>query len=258
MKLSRSRDSQQQDLRSVLSKKERKDREESRERRPRARDRIRHSSGDLRDRLDKYRDSDYRANLSDLSQGKNNLLSMFLEDNPCKDFKGKENGDLVDAIEITRKKKLELEKKLSFEWSERKKKKKRRSKSKSKARERKPLTSKETENKKRKLSPGYLNEQKDSCDESKVKKGKRSTSREGRDGKKKKKEKKTRHRSRSSERKEIHRSPSKTSSGSRKSRIDSGISVSTNFSKDSQSISPRDERIPSPIKEENKINEETH
>ena len=251
MKLSRSRDSQQ-DLRSVLSKKERKDREESRERRPRARDRIRHTSGDLRDRLDKYRDSDYRANLSDLSQGKNNLLSMFLEDNPCKDFKGKENGDLVDAIEITRKKKMELEKKLSSEWSERKKKKKRRSKSKSKARERKPLTSKETENKKRKLSPGYLNEQKDSNDESKIKKGKRSTSREGRDGKKKKKEKKTRHRSRSSDRKESHRSPSKTSSGSRKSRIDSGISVSTNFSKDSQSISPRDERIPSPIKEEEK------
>merc|ERR1739842_111173 len=89
VKLSRSRDSQQ-DLRSVLSKKERKDREESRERRPRARDRIRHSSGDLRDRLDKYRDSDYRANLNcgDLSQGKSNLLSMFLEDNPCKDFKG--------------------------------------------------------------------------------------------------------------------------------------------------------------------------
>merc|ERR1711974_564490 len=85
VKLSRSRDSQQ-DLRSVLSKKERKDREESREGRPRARDRIRHSSGDLRDRLDKYRDSDYRANLTDLSQGKNNLLSMFLEDNPCKDF----------------------------------------------------------------------------------------------------------------------------------------------------------------------------
>merc|ERR1739840_73429 len=111
--------------RSVMSKKERKDREESRERRP-------------RDRLDKYRDSDYRANLNcgDLSQGKSNLLSMFLEDNPCKDFKGKENGDLVDAIEITRKKKMELEKKLSSEWSERKKKKKRRSKSKSKARER--------------------------------------------------------------------------------------------------------------------------
>merc|ERR1739842_27217 len=141
------------------------------------RDRIRHSSGDLRDRLDKYRDSDYRANLSDLSQGKNNLLSMFLEDNPCKDFKGKENGDLVDAIEITRKKKIELEKKLSSEWSERKKRKKRRSKSKSKARERKPLTSKETENKKRKLSPGYLNDQKDSHDESKVKKEKRSASR---------------------------------------------------------------------------------
>merc|ERR1712183_321957 len=183
VKLSRSRDSQQ-DLRSVLSNKERKDREESRERRPRARDRIRHSSGDLRDRLDKYRDSDYRANLNcgDLSQGKNNLLSMFLEDNPCKDFKGKENGDLVDAIEITRKKKMELEKKLSSEWSERKKKKKRRSKSKSKARERKPLTSKETENKKRKLSPGYLKEEKDSYDEGKAKKGKRSTSREGRDG----------------------------------------------------------------------------
>merc|ERR1711997_1033126 len=96
----------------------------------------------------------------------------------------------------------------------------------------------------------------DSYDDSKAKKGKRSASREGKDDKKKKKEKKTRHRSRSSERKESHRSPSKTSSGSRKSRIDSGISVSTNFSKDSQSISPRDERIPSPIKEENKINEE--
>merc|ERR1711981_1040674 len=148
---------------------------------PRARDRIKHSSGDLRDRLDKYRDSDYRTNLNcgDISQGKNNLLSMFLEDNPCKDFKGKENGDLVDAIEITRKKKMELEKKLSSEWSERKKKKKRRSKSKSKARERKPLTSKETENKKRKLSPGYLNEEKHSYDESKVKKEKRSTSRDG-------------------------------------------------------------------------------
>merc|ERR1712062_887007 len=111
-------------------------------------------------------------------------LSMFLEDNPCKDFKGKENGDLVDAIEIARKKTMELEKKLSSEWSERKKKKKRRSKSKSKARERKPLTNKESENKKRKLSPGYLKEEKDLYDESKIKKGKRSTSREGRDGKK--------------------------------------------------------------------------
>merc|ERR1712062_592767 len=166
VKLSRSRDSQQ-DLRSVLSNKERKDREESRERRSRVRDRIRHSSGDLRDRLDKYRDSDNRATLNDLSQGKNNLLSMFLEDNPCKDFKGKENGDLVDAIEIARKKTMELEKKLSSEWSERKKKKKRRSKSKSKARERKPLTNKESENKKRKLSPGYLKEEKDLYDESK-------------------------------------------------------------------------------------------
>ena len=253
MKISRRRE--QQDLRSVLSNKERKDKEESRERRPRARDRLRHSSGDLRDRLDKYRDSDNRDTQNcDISQasGKHKLLSMFLEENPCKDFKGKENGDLEDAIEITRKKTLELEKKLSSEWSERKKKKKRRSKSKSKARERKPLTSKETENKKRKLSPSYLKESeaRDTQDESKAKKEKRSTSREARDGRKKKKEKKNRHRSKSSERKEKARSPSKTSSGSRKSRIDSGISVSTNFSKDSQSISPRDERIPSPIKEQ--------
>merc|ERR1712064_38401 len=35
----------------------------------------------------------------------------------------------------------------------------------------------------------------------------------------------------------------------RKSRIDSGISCGTNFSKDSVSISPRDERILSPKKE---------
>ena len=256
MRNSRSRG--QQDLRSVLTNKERKDREDSRERRPRARDRMRLSSGDLRDRLEKYRDSEFRDNPNcDMSQApvKHKLLSIVLEENPCKDFKGKENGVLEDAIEITRKKKMELEKKLSSEWSERKKKKKRRSKSKSKGRERerKPLTSKETENKKRKLSPGYLkdSEEKYAEDESKSKKEKRSASRETKDGKKKKKEKKNRQRSKSYERKEKHRSPSKTSSGSRKSRIDSGISVSTNFSKDSQSISPRDERIPSPVKEQN-------
>jgi len=259
-KVKNSRSRGQQDLRSVLSNKERKDRAESRERRPRARDRIRRSSGDLRDRLDKNRDSDYRDNPHcDISpaSGKTKLLSMFLEENPCKDFKGKENGDLEDAIEITRKKKMELEKKLSSEWSERKKKKKRRSKSKSRARERKPLTSKETENKKRKLSPGYLKEaeDKDSQDESKSKKGKRSTSREAKDGRKKKKEKKSRNRSRSSERKEKPRSPSKTSSGSRKSRIDSGISVSTVFSKESHSISPRDERMPSPVKDKRSSHE---
>merc|ERR1712130_959541 len=94
--------------------------------------------------------------------------------------------------------------------------------------------------------------EKDVSEGSKPKKDKnRSKSRNEKDEKepkKKKKEKKNRNRSGS---KEKRRSQSKTSSGSRKSRIDSGISVSTNFSKESLSISPRDERIPSPIKETN-------
>merc|ERR1712227_369165 len=220
----------------------------------RRRDRRQSSSGggDLRDRLERYKDSDYRDHRDQHceipSSGKSKLLSMFLEDkNPEKDFKGKENGDLELQLESNRKAQKDLEKKLSNEWSERKKKKKKRSKSRSKDKDRKPLVNKESENRKRKLSPSIKTE-KETSDESKPKKDKsRSESRGDKDAKKKKKEKKSRNKSASKER----RSPSKTSSGSRKSRIDSGISVSTNFSKESLSISPRDDRILSPIKESN-------
>merc|ERR1712227_1032432 len=81
----------------------------------------------------------------------------------------------------------------------------------------------------------------------------RSVSRGEKDAKKKKKDKKNRNRSAS---KEKRRSQSKTSSGSRKSRIDSGISVSTNFSKESLSISPRDDRIPIQMEAESTENVE--
>ena len=248
----------------MLSKDRRdRDREGSRDRdrygdrerergRDRSRDRSRrHSSsnngGDLRDRLtDKYKDSDsYRDQHCDLSSsGKKQLLSMFLEEkNPDKDFKGKENGDNGDIeslLETNRKQQKDLEKRLNSDTG--KKKKKKRSKSRSK--DRKPLVSKDTENRKRKLSP--LKSEKGKEDESRPKKDKARSRSRDKDSKKKKKEKKSRNRTPSKERK---RSPSKTSSGSRKSRIDSGISVSTNFSKDSLSISPRDDRVPSPVKE---------
>merc|ERR1719228_734431 len=195
----------------------------------------------------------------DISEsGKKKLLSMFLdENNPVKDLKGKENGKSEDSSEVIKKAKKELEKTLSAEWGQRKKKKKKRSRSRSRS-DRKPLVDRETDNRKRKHTPV-----KDSTDVPKVKKEKeRSTSRD-RDGKKKKKEKKTRKRSASREAKDKKtatseekrqvngkekESPSKVSSG-RKSRIDSGISTGTNFSKESVSISPRDERVPSPKKE---------
>ena len=243
----------------MLSSRDRRDREDSRDRdrdrkRERGRDRSRerrHSgSGDLRDRLDRFKDSDYRDHRDqhcDITEsGKKQLLSMFLEDkNPEKDFKGKENGDLEHLLENNRKERKDLEKKLSSEWSERKKKKKKRSKSRSK--DRQPLGNKDSENRKRKLSPSssYVSKDNETSDGTKSKKDKARSPSRG-EAKKKKKEKKNRNKSQS---KEKPRSPSKTSSGSRKSRIDSGISVSTNFSKESLSISPRDERISSPIKE---------
>merc|ERR1712112_587432 len=105
----------------MLSSKDRRDRDHREERR---RDR-RHSSsggGDLRDRLDRYKDSDYRDHRDQHceipSSGKSKLLSMFLEDknNPEKDFKGKENGDLELQLESNRKAQKDLEKKLSNEW----------------------------------------------------------------------------------------------------------------------------------------------
>ena len=238
----------------------RRDRDDSRERhrdsrdhRDRGRDSRdrRHSSprGDLRDRLDRDRYSDIRVDPHhcDISPSASKSKLFFLEDkNPDKDFKGKENGDLEHLLENNRKAQKDLEKKLTSEWSEKKKKKKKRSKSRSK--DRKPLTSKDSENRKRKLSPS-----KDGV-ESKHKKDKARSS--SRSEKKKKKEKKSK-KSRSPSTSEKQRSPSKTSSGSRKSRIDSGISVSTNFSKESLSISPRDNRQPSPIKENSNIKDES-
>ena len=230
------------DLRAMLSSKER--REESRDRdrgRRERRDRSRrHSGSDLRDRLtDKYKDSDsyHRDQHCELSSsGKKQLLSMFLEDNknPDKDFKGKENGDIESLLETNRKQQKDLEKRLDS-GSERKKKKKRRSKSRSK--DRKPLVSKDTENRKRKLSSSTSD--KDKEDESRPKKDKARSRTRDKDSKKKKKDKKSRNRSASEER---PRSPSKTSSGSRKSRVDSGIGTD-------KSISPRDDRVPSPVKE---------
>merc|ERR1712106_249163 len=181
----------------------------------------------------------------DISElGKQKLLSMFLDgNNPGKELKGKENEKSEDPSEIVKKAKKELEKTLSSEWGQRKKKKKKKSRSRSRPeKDRKPLVDKEAENRKRKHSPA-----KESKDVSKIKKEKvRSPSRD-RDSKKKKKEKKNRKRSNSRENKD-EKSSARAVSG-RKSRIDSGISTGTNFSKDSVSISPRDERVLSPKKE---------
>ena len=260
------------DLRSMLNKerRDRDERDEPRDRREhrdreRGRDRDREkdrekrqssNGGDLRDRLDRFKDSDYRDHRDqhcDISQSNKSKLLILEDKNPEKDFKGKENGDLENLLEFNRKEQKDLEKKLSSEWSERKKKKKKRSKSRSK--DRKPLVSKESDNRKRKLSPDKT--EKDVSEGSKPKKDKnRSKSRNEKDEKepkKKKKEKKNRNRSGS---KEKRRSQSKTSSGSRKSRIDSGISVSTNFSKESLSISPRDDRIPIQMEAESTENVE--
>merc|ERR1711915_1000351 len=147
--------------------------------------------GDLRDRLDRYKDSDYRDQHCEMSSGKSKLLSMFLEDkNPDKDFKGKENGDLELQLENNRKAQKDLEKKLSSEWSERKKKKKKRSKSRSrdKDKDRKPLVTKDSENRKRKLSPDSVKTEKDTTEGSKPKKDKnRSKSRNEKDEKESKK-----------------------------------------------------------------------
>jgi len=262
------------DLRSMLNKerRDRDERDEPRERREhrdreRGRDRDREkdrekrqssNGGDLRDRLDRFKDSDYRDHRDqhcDISQSNKSKLLILEDKNPEKDFKGKENGDLENLLEFNRKEQKDLEKKLSSEWSERKKKKKKRSKSRSKDKDRKPLVSKESDNRKRKLSPDKT--EKDVSEGSKPKKDKnRSKSRNEKDEKepkKKKKEKKNRNRSGS---KEKRRSQSKTSSGSRKSRIDSGISVSTNFSKESLSISPRDDRIPIQMEAESTENVE--
>merc|ERR1712012_1352565 len=164
------------DLRSMLSSRDHRE--------ERRRDRRQSSSGggDLRDRLDRYKDSDYRDHRDQHceipSSGKSKLLSMFLEDkNPEKDFKGKENGDLELQLESNRKAQKDLEKKLSNEWSKKKKKKKKRSKSRSRDKDRKPLVNKESENRKRKLSPSVKSE-KETSDESKPKKDKsRSVSR---------------------------------------------------------------------------------
>jgi len=252
------------DLRAVISSKERSGREEKRE----SRDRERSSAtGDLRDRLEKNRvqidfddfDPIMKGENCDISElGKQKLLSMFLDgNNPAKDLNGKENEKSEDACEIVKKAKKELEKTLSSEWSQRKKKKKKRSRSRSRQdRDRKPLVDKEAENRKRKHSPDR--------DVDKIKKEKARSLSKDRDSKKKKKEKKSRKRStsrddkKSSESKNLSnqkdRSSSKDKSSQpktevRKSRIDSGISCGTNFSKDSVSISPRDERILSPKKE---------
>merc|ERR1712073_241895 len=166
-----------------LSSRDRRDREDSRDRdrdrkRERGRDRSRerrHSgSGDLRDRLDRFKDRDHRDQHCDITEsGKKQLLSMFLEDkNPEKDFKGKENGDLEHLLENNRKERKDLEKKLSSEWSERKKKKKKRSKSRSK--DRQPLGNKDSENRKRKLSPSssYVSKDNETSDGTKSKKDK--------------------------------------------------------------------------------------
>jgi len=257
----------QVDLRAVLSSKERPGREEQRESRDRE---TRASTGDLRDRLEKNRvqidfedfDPVMKGENCDISElGKQKLLSMFLDgNNPVKDLKGKENGKsgAGDTSENIKEAKKELEKTLSSEWGQRKKKKKKRSRSRSKAdKDRKPLVDREAENRKRRHSP-----EKDLKDAPKIKKENvRSPSRD-RDSKKKKK--KNRKKSSSREIKERKSSPPKDSKrasskekissptrtvSGRKSRIDSGISTGTNFSKQSVSISPRDERIPSPKKE---------
>merc|ERR1712106_488675 len=225
-------------------------------------------TGDLRDRSEKNRvqidfedfDPVMKGENCDISElGKQKLLSMFLDgNNPGKELKGKENEKSEDPSEIVKKAKKELEKTLSSEWGQRKKKKKKKSRSRSRPeKDRKPLVDKEAENRKRKHSPG-----KESKDVSKIKKEKvRSPSRD-RDSKKKKKEKKNRKRSNSRENKDLKSTVSKDDRVSpkdeksspramsgRKSRIDSGISTGTNFSKDSVSISPRDERVLSPKKE---------
>jgi len=253
------------DLRAVLSSKERSGREEQRDSRERERA---STTGDLRDRLEKNRvqidfedfDPVMKGENCDISElGKQKLLSMFLDgNNPGKELKGKENEKSEDPSEIVKKAKKELEKTLSSEWGQRKKKKKKKSRSRSRPeKDRKPLVDKEAENRKRKHSPV-----KESKDVSKIKKEKvRSPSRD-RDSKKKKKEKKNRKRSNSRENKDLKSSVSKEDRVSskdeksspravsgRKSRIDSGISTGTNFSKDSVSISPRDERVLSPKKE---------
>jgi len=254
------------DLRAVISSKERSSREEKRE----SRDRERSSAtGDLRDRLEKNRvqidfddfDPIMKGENCDISElGKQKLLSMFLDgNNPSKDLNGKENEKSEDASEIVKKAKKELEKTLSSEWSQRKKKKKKRSRSRSRQdRDRKPLVDREAENRKRKHSPER--------DVDKIKKEKARSPSKDRDSKKKKKEKKSRKRSVSREDKKTNsseaknlskqkdRSSSKDKSSQpktevRKSRIDSGISCGTNFSKESVSISPRDERTLSPKKE---------
>jgi len=269
------------DLRAVISSKERSGREEKRE----SRDRERSSAtGDLRDRLEKNRvqidfddfDPIMKGENCDISElGKQKLLSMFLDgnnpvkelkgNNPVKELKGKENGTSEDPSDIIKKAKKELEKTLSSEWGQRKKKKKKRSHSRS-DRDRKPLVDKEAENRKRKHSP-----EKNCTDVSKIKKDKgRSPSRD-KDSRKKKKEKKNRKKSASRETKDRKRSPSKEKKRSsskekkespsrvsgRKSRIDSGISTGTTFSKESVSISPRDERTLSPKKEPLVVNNKT-
>eukprot|EP00092_Neocalanus_flemingeri_P031451 GFUD01034157.1.p1 GENE.GFUD01034157.1~~GFUD01034157.1.p1 ORF type:complete len:1343 (+),score=442.59 GFUD01034157.1:145-4173(+) len=263
------------DLRAVLSSKERSGREEQRE----SRDRERADTGDLRDRLEKNRvqidfedfDPVMKGENCDISElGKQKLLSMFLDgNNPVKELKGKENEKSDDPSEIVKKAKKELEKTLSSEWGQRKKKKKKRSHSRS-DKDRKPLVDRETENRKRKHTP-----EKESKDVSKIKKEKVRSPSRVKDDKKKKKEKKNRKRTASRETKDRKRSPSKenkekkrsvsrekkrspsrTVSG-RKSRIDSGISTGTNFSKYSVSISPRDERVLSPKKEPLVVNNKT-
>jgi len=257
------------DLRTRIYSRERAVRDEDTESRERERS---STNGDLRDRLEKNRvqidfedfDPSMKGAHCDISElGKQKLLSMFLDgNNPVKDLKGKENEKSDEASE-NKKSKKEVDKSLSSEWAQRKKKKKKRSRSRSKPeKDRKPLVDREGENRKRKYSPE--SQIKDGS-VSKIKKEKyRSQSRE-KEIKKKKKEKKSRKRSESLDEhddkttkyldkehpstfSQRSMSPSKNVSG-RKSRIDSGISTGTNFSKGSISISPREERERSPKKE---------
>merc|ERR1711884_710820 len=100
------------DLRSMLSSRDRRDREDSRDRdrdrkrerdRDRSRERRHSGSGDLRDRLERFKDSDYRDHRDqhcDISQSNKSKLLILEDKNPEKDFKGKENGDLEHLLEF--------------------------------------------------------------------------------------------------------------------------------------------------------------
>merc|ERR1712064_272212 len=115
---------------------------------------------------------DHRDQHCDISQSNKSKLLILEDKNPEKDFKGKENGDLENLLEFNRKEQKDLEKKLSSEWSERKRKKRSKSRSKDKEKDRKPLVTKDSENRKRKLSPDSVKTEKDTTEGSKPKKDK--------------------------------------------------------------------------------------